>query len=143
MFVVASREERVRVISRRRGSSRCVRGGALSVYPIVQTHYGMIAGAIEFKERSPYPIGKFNELIQDKLDVRGTSFLIGKGATKVLNCLRTCRLIPDGQGCTKGARRVQKYESKTHMRGGRYETSSHLPKVRAVGSRALRQDRQT
>ena len=101
MFVVAPREEWVRVISRRRGSSRC---GALSIYPIVQTHYGMIAGAIEFKQRPLYLIGKFNELIQDKLDVRGTSFLIGKSATKVLNCLRTCRLIPDGQGRTKGAK---------------------------------------
>lgn len=100
MFIIASRDKRVRVvISRGRGGR--VRGGAVSINSIVQTHDGMIGGAIEFEKRSLYPIGQFKKLIQDRLHVRGASYLIGERTTKVLNCLRASRLIPEGSGCAK------------------------------------------
>jgi hypothetical protein len=93
MFVVATREERARVVvvSRSRGN-RCARGGALSVNSVVKTQHGMVRSTIEFEERSSYPIGKFDELIQDRVDVRGTRFLIGKCSTKMFNRLGACRL---------------------------------------------------
>ncbi len=92
IFVVANREELVGiVISRSRGSRR-VRGGALSANSVVKTQHGMIRGTIEFEERSLYPIGNFDELIQDRVDVRGTRSLIGKCSTKMPNRLGARRL---------------------------------------------------
>jgi hypothetical protein len=87
MFVVANREERVRVVISRSRGNRRVRGGALSVNSVVKTQHGMIRGTIEFEERSLDPIGKFDELIQDGVDIRGTRSLIGKCSTKMSNRL--------------------------------------------------------
>lgn len=101
MFVIASREKWVIIISGGR-SSRRVRGGAVSINSIVQTHDGMIGRAIEFKKRSLYPIGQFKKLIQDSLHVRGASSLIGERTTEMLNCLCASRLIPEGSERTKG-----------------------------------------
>jgi hypothetical protein len=42
-----------------------VRGETLSVNSVVKAQHGMIRGTIEFEERSSYPTGKFDELIQD------------------------------------------------------------------------------
>lgn len=69
-----------------------MKGGALSVNSVVKTQHGMIRGTIEFEERSLYPTGKFDELIQDRVDVRGTRYLIGKCSTKMPNRLGACRL---------------------------------------------------
>ena len=52
----------------------------------------MIRGTIEFEERSLYPIGKFEKLIQDRVDVRGTRSLIGKCSTQMPNRLGARRL---------------------------------------------------
>ena len=68
----------------------------MSINSIVQTHDGMIGGAIEFKKRSLYLIGQFKKLIQDRLHVRGASSLIGERTTEMLNCLCASRLIPEG-----------------------------------------------
>lgn len=136
MFVI---EEWI-VISRGRGS-RPERGGALSISSIVQPQHGVIGGAIKFIKSPLYPIGKFNELIQDRLDVRGTSSLIGEGTTKMSNCLCACRLIPAGGRRTKRKMRGKiegAMSAKLICSGAR-----RLPKVHAAGSRALRQDRQT
>ena len=88
MFVIATGEERVRVvISRSRGSSR-----VKSANSIVKTQHGMIRGTIKFEERSLYPIGKFDELIQYRIEVRGTRSLIRKCSTKMPNRFCACRL---------------------------------------------------
>jgi hypothetical protein len=92
MFVIANREEWVRVVISRSRGNRRVRGGALSVNSVVKTQHGMIRGTIECEERSLYPIGKFDELIQDRVDVRGTRSLIGKCSTKMPNRLGARRL---------------------------------------------------
>ncbi len=63
-----------------------------SVNSVVKAQYGMIGGTIEFEQRSLYPIGKVDKLVQDRVDVRGTRSLIGKCSTKVSNRLRACRL---------------------------------------------------
>lgn len=73
----------------------------MGINPIVQSHHGMIGGTIKFIKRSLDPIGKFNEIIQDRLYVRGASPLIGECTTKMPNCLRARRLIPEGETRTK------------------------------------------
>ena len=92
MFVVATGEERARIVISRSRCNRRARGGALSVNSVVKTQHGMIRGTIEFDERSLNPIGKFDEFIQDRVDVRGTRSLIGKCSTKMPNRLVACRL---------------------------------------------------
>ena len=92
MFVVATGEERARIVVSRSRCNRRARGGALSVSSVVKTQHGMIRGTIEFDERSLNPIGKFDEFIQDRVDVRGTRSLIGKCSTKMPNRLVACRL---------------------------------------------------
>jgi hypothetical protein len=102
MFVVATEEEWVRImISRSRGNRRA-RGGDLSVNTVVKTQHGMIRGTVEFEERSLYPIGKFDELIQDRVDIRGTRSLIGKCPTKMPNRLGACRLNYPSEGWLVG-----------------------------------------
>lgn len=113
MFVVATREKgaRVVVISRSR-SNRGARGEALSVNSVVKTQDGMIRGTIEFEERPSYPVSKFYELIQDRVDVRGTRSLIGKCSTKMPNRLGASRLNhPRGVFCRCGDSTKWKIES--------------------------------
>jgi hypothetical protein len=98
MFVVANREERVRVVTSRSRGSRHVKGGALGVSSVVKTQHGMIRGTIEFEERSLYPSGKSDELIQDRVGVRGTRSLIGKCSTEMPNRLGACRLNHPSEG---------------------------------------------
>lgn len=92
MLIVANREKWTRVVTSRSRSSRRVRGGALSVSSVVKAQHGMIRGTIEFEERSLYPICKFDKLIQDRVDVRGTRSLIGKCSTQMPYRLGACRL---------------------------------------------------
>jgi hypothetical protein len=92
MFVVAARKERASIVISRSRSNRRARGGALSVNSVVKAQHGVIRSTIEFEERSSYPIGKFDELIQDRIGVRGTRSLIGKCSTKMANCLGARRL---------------------------------------------------
>lgn len=98
MFVVANRKDQVRVVISRSRGGRRVKGGALSVNSVVKTQHGMIRGTIEFEERSLYPSGKFDELIQDRVDARGTRSLIGKCSTKMPNRLGACRLNHPSEG---------------------------------------------
>jgi hypothetical protein len=94
MLAFATREEWVWAVLGRGGGggSRPARDGVMSISPLVETQDGMIGSAIELEKRSLDPVGEFDELIQDGFGVRGSMPLIGKGTTKVPNCLRACRL---------------------------------------------------